>query len=266
MVVPLVLLTLVVPASSRTGPAPFDHTYAVWHDLVRQHVRWLPDEVQSRVDYAGFAADRTRLATALDAMSAVDAAAFAGWSREQQMALLVNAYNAFTVELVLTGGPDLTSIKELGSLLRSPWQKPFFTMFGARRDLDWIEHQQLRPRYQEPRLHAALNCASIGCPALRPDAFVATRLEAQLDDSMRRFLRDRTRNRVREGRLEVSMIFKWYAGDFERGDTGLHSVADLFARYADALSPDPGVQAALRRRELAVSYLPYDWSLNVIHR
>ncbi len=262
---PAALLMLAGPASGWHADVPFDHTYAVWNTLVRQHVRWLPDDVQTRVDYAGLATDRRRLTTALDAMSAVDMAEFERWTRPQRMAFLVNAYNAFTVQLVLTSWPGLASIKDLGSVIRSPWRQPFFTLLGARRHLDWIEHEQLRPLYHEPRLHAALNCASVGCPALRPEAFVATRLEAQLDDSMRLFLHDRTRNRVSDGRLEVSMIFKWYAADFERGDGGFRRVTDLFARYAEALSDDATVQAALRRSTLTVAHLPYDWSLNVVH-
>ena len=125
-------------------------------------------------------------------MSAVPPAEFERWSREQQMAFLVNAYNAFTVELILTRWPDLKSIKDLGSLLQSPWKKKFFVLLGEERHLDWIEHEQLRPRYQDPRVHAAVNCASIGCPALRPEAFVAPRLDAQFDDGMQRFMSDRT--------------------------------------------------------------------------
>ena len=260
----LLALTLALPAPARAQDAPFDHTHALWDALARQYVHWLPDGVQSRVDYRGLAKDRDRLKVALAAMSAVGTAAFDRWTRAQQMAFLVNAYNAFTVELILTGGPDLQSIKDLGSIVRSPWRKPFFMLLGARHHLDWIEHEQLRARYGEPRLHAALTCASISCPALRPEAFVATRLDAQLDDSMRRFLADRTRNRAVGDRLEVSMIFKWYADDFAQGHGGLRSVTDLFARYAAQLSDDPAVQAALKRGTVPVTYLPYDWSLNVL--
>ena len=86
--------------------------------------------VQTRVDYGGFAADRTRLTSALQAMWVVEAAAFDRWSRAQQIAFLVNAYNAFTVELILTGWPGLDSIKDLGSVVRSPWKQPFFTLLG----------------------------------------------------------------------------------------------------------------------------------------
>ncbi len=246
--------------------APFDHAYAAWDALLRQHVRWLPDNKQSRVDYAGFAADRAALKPVLDAMSAVPKAAFDGWSREQQVAFLVNAYNAFTVELILTKWPDLKSIKDLGSFVQSPWKKPFFTLLGQQHHLDWIEHEQLRPRYQDPRVHAAVNCASIGCPALRNEAFTAARLDAQFDDGMLRFMGDRTRNRVKGGRLEVSSIFKWFREDWEQGHRGFHKIEDLFAKYAAQLTDDAGEQAKLRERALPVNHLDYDWSLNALGR
>jgi Protein of unknown function, DUF547 len=266
----LIRLLIVVAFSlglSRAAIAqPFDHGFTTWHGLVQRHVRWLPGEVESRVDYAGFAADRGRLKTVLDAMSAVPAAEFERWSRAQQLAFLINAYNAFTVELVLTGWPTLTSIKDLGSFIRSPWKTRFFTLLGATRHLDWIEHEQLRPRYAEPRLHTAINCASIGCPALMPEAFVASRLDAQLDDSLRRFLADRTRNRVVAERLEVSAIFKWYRQDFERGHGGFRRLEDVFAKYADQLTGDAREREAIRAAALPITFLDYDWSLNAFGR
>ncbi len=246
--------------------APFDHGYAAWDALLKKHVRWLPDGKQSRVNYRGFAADRASLKAVLDTMSAVPRASFDGWSRPQQMAFLINAYNAFTVELILTKYPDLKSIKDLGSFVQSAWKKKFFTLLGDERHLDWIEHEQLRPRYAEPRVHAAVNCASIGCPALRDEAFTAARLEAQLDDSMRRFMADRTRNRVKGGQVEVSSIFKWFREDFEKGHDGFSQVEDVFAKYAELLSDVPAEQAALKAKSLRVSHLDYDWSLNDLGR
>jgi hypothetical protein len=260
----LVGLVLLVLLPTTSVAQPFDHAYADWDALLRRHVRWLPDGVQSRVDYAGFAADRATLGQALAAMSGVSQRQFDAWSRAQRLAFLINAYNAFTVELILTGWPHVASIKDLGSTLRSPWKRRFFTLLGARRHLDWIEHEQLRPLYGEPRLHTAINCASIGCPALRPEAFRSDGLDAQLDDSMRRFLSDRTRNRLAAGRLEVSAIFQWYRADFEQGHGGLRRLEDLFARYADALGNTEAERAALARGAVAVTYLPYDWSLNVV--
>jgi Protein of unknown function, DUF547 len=248
-----------VTAPAQTG---FDHGYAAWNALLKRHVRWLPDGKQSQVDYRGFAADRAALKQVLDALSGVSQASFDGWSKPQQMAFLINAYNAFTVELILTRYPDLKSIKDLGSLLQTPWKKKFFTLLGEQRHLDWVEHEQLRPRYQEPRIHAAVNCASIGCPALRDEAFTADRLEAQLEDGMRRFMADRTRNRAQGDRVEVSMIFRWFREDFEQGHRGWRRVEDVTAQYAELLTDDPALRDRLRRRDLRVAYLDYDWSLN----
>jgi hypothetical protein len=255
------LLLLCAPAW-----AQFDHGYAAWDGLLKKHVRWLPDNKQSRVDYDGFKSDRAALKKVLDAMSTVPQAEFERWSREQQMAFLVNAYNAFTVELILTRWPELKSIKDLGSLLQSPWKKKFFVLLGEERHLDWIEHEQLRPRYQDPRVHAAVNCASIGCPALRNEAFTAPKLQAQFDDGMQRFMSDRTRNRVAGGRLEVSMIFKWFREDWEQGWLGYRQLNDVFARYAVQLSDQPDEQRRLRERALSPGFLDYDWSLNAVGR
>ena len=239
-----------------------DTRYTAWDALLKKHVRWLPDGKQSRVNYRGFAADRAALKAVLDSFSAVPRASFDGWSRPQQMAFLINAYNALTVELILTKYPDLKSIKDLGSVVQSAWKKKFFTLLGEERHLDWVEHEQLRPRYSEPRVHAAVNCASIGCPALRDEAFTAAKLEAQLEDGMRRFMGDRTRNRVKGDKVEVSSIFKWFKEDFEKGHGGFKQVEDVFAKYADQLSDQPAEQAALKAKVLGLSHLDYDWSLN----
>ena len=226
----------------------------------------MPDGKQSRVDYAGFKADRAELKKVLDSLSAVSKAEFDAWPKPQQMSFLINAYNAFTVEFILTKYPDLKSIKDLGSFVSSPWKKKFFNLLGEERYLDWIEHEQLRPNYADPRVHTAVNCASIGCPALRNEAFTAAKLEAQLDDGMLRFMGDRTRNRVKDGHLEVSSIFKWFREDFEKGQHGFAKVEDVFAKYATQLTDDPADQARLKAKSLAVNFLDYDWSLNAVGR
>jgi Skp family chaperone for outer membrane proteins len=256
----LTLLTTFTHAQS------FDHQYANWDSMLKKHVKWLPDNKQSRVDYAGFTKDRADLKKVLDTLSAVPKAEFDGWSKEQRMAFLINAYNAFTVEVILTKWPDIKSIKELGLFNRGPWKNEFFTLLGAKRHLDWIEHEELRPKYGEPRVHGAVNCASIGCPALRPEAFTAAKLEAQLEDGMLRFMGDRTRNRVAGGKVQVSAIFKWFKEDFEKGQAGFARVEDVFARYAAQLSDKPDEQAALKAKTLPVDHLEYDWSLNALGR
>jgi Protein of unknown function, DUF547 len=260
------MLALLLALCGGAAQARFDHGHTAWDALLKKHVRWLPDQTQSRADYAGLQAERAALQQVLTTLSAVPQAEFDGWTKAQRMAFLINAYNAFTVELILTKYPDLKSIKDLGSFIQSPWKKKFFRLLGQERHLDWIEHEQLRPLYAEPRVHAAVNCASIGCPALRPEAFAAATLEAQLEDGMRRFMADRTRNRVRDGRLEVSAIFKWFREDFEKGHRGWHRVEDVFASHASQLSDDAQAQAALRARSLPVGHLDYDWSLNALGR
>lgn len=243
-----------------------DTRYTAWDALLKKHVRWLPDGVQSRVDYAGFAADRAALQQVLAQWSAVTPAQFQALPKPEQMAFLINAYNGFTVELILTRYPKLKSIKDLGSFIQSPWKKKFFKLLGEDRHLDWIEHEQLRPNYAEPRIHAAVNCASIGCPALRDEAFTAAKLDAQLEDGMKRFMSDRTRNRVANGQLEVSSIFKWFKEDFEKGHQGLNKLEDVFARYATQLTSNPAEQARLKDRSLRITYLDYDWALNDVGR
>ncbi len=257
------LLLFVAALANAQG---FDHGYLAWDSLVKKHVKWLPDNKQSRVDYAGFAKERAELKKVLDAMSAVPKAEFDGWTKDQRMAFLINAYNAFTVEVILTKYPDIKSIKELGSFNRGPWKNEFFTLLGEKHHLDWIEHEELRPKYGDPRVHAAVNCASIGCPALRNEAFTAARLDAQLEDGMMRFLGDRTRNRVAEGKLQVNAIFKWFKEDFEKGQKGFSSVEDVFAKYATQLSDKADEQAAAKAKSLPLVFLDYDWSLNAAGR
>jgi hypothetical protein len=244
----------------------FDHGYTAWTKLLAKHVKWLPDNKQSRVDYKGFAADRAALQKVLTEWSAVTPAAFAAFSQPEQMAFLINAYNGFTVELILTQFPGLKSIKDIGSVFSSPWKKEFFTLLGAKHHLDWIEHEQLRPKYADPRVHAAVNCASIGCPALRPEAFTAAKLDAQLDDGMQRFMADRTRNRFANGKLEVNMIFKWFREDFEKGHKGFNKIEDVMAHYANQLADSAADREKIKSKNVPITHLDYDWSLNLVGR
>ena len=146
--------------------------------------------------------------------------------------------------------------------MQSAWRKKFFKLLGEEQHLDWIEHEQLRPKYAEPRVHGAVNCASIGCPALRPEAFTATKLEAQLEDGMQRFMGDRTRNRYANGKAEISSIFKWFKEDFEKGHKGFRKIEDLLARYAEQLADTASEREKLKSTPVAIHHLDYDWSLN----
>ncbi|HOY34074.1 MAG TPA: DUF547 domain-containing protein [Piscinibacter sp.] len=244
----------------------FDHTHAAWTALLRKHVQPLRGGQASQVRYAGMAADRAALKAYLDSLSAVGESSFAAFGRAQQMAFLINAYNAFTVELILTRWPKLESIKDLGSLLQSPWKPKWVPLLGGKVSLDDIEHAMLRQRgrYDDPRVHFAVNCASIGCPALREEAFDAARLDAQLDEQALRFMSDRTRNRydAAAGRLQVSKIFDWFGEDFRLGHRGIASLPAFLARYAEVLADAPADRERIRSGQAGIGFLDYDWKLN----
>jgi len=264
-----VALLVLMAADAR---AQFDHTHAAWTALLRKHVRIAADGNSSRVDYKGFAADRAQLQAVLKTLSAVGADEYAQWTKPQQFAFLANAYNAFTVEKILTRYPNLKSIRDFGIVFGNPWKDRFFTLLGKPQHLDGIEHETMRAPgvFDEPRVHVAVNCASIGCPMLGREAFTAEKLDAQLEDLMRRFLSDRTRNRfnAQTKTLELSQLFDWYADDFKKGGKsflgyrGFTSLAELGARYAEQLADTEADRAALRAGSAPIRFIEYDWSLN----
>lgn len=256
---------LVLLLSASTALA-FDHSHAAWAALLQKHVVFVEEGNASRLRYAGMLAERKSLQTYLESLSAVTETEYRGWTKAQRLAYLINAYNAFTVELILSKYPDLASIKNLGSLFQSPWKRKFFRLLGNERSLDDIEHGLVRApgAFDEPRIHAALVCASIGCPMLRNEAYTAEQLEAQLEDGMRRFLSDRSRNRfdAAGGTLRVSRLFDWYGRDFEAGHAGFSSLAATFAKYAERLADTREARARIRSGDYRLVFLEYDWKLN----
>jgi len=242
-----------------------DHSHADWDGLLSKHVVLVSGGNASQVRYAEFARDRALLKGYLNSLSAVSGAQFGAWPRAQRMAFLINAYNAFTVELILAHHP-VGSIKDIGSdLFDNRWKRKFFRLLGQDSYLDRIEHEILRKpgSYDEPRVHFALNCASIGCPMLREEAYVAQRLDAQLEQQAVRFLSDRSRNRVNaQGRLEVSKIFDWFKEDWSSGYRGIASREAYFARYAGLLTDDAEHRKLVAGGRAPLTFLDYDWSLN----
>lgn len=244
----------------------FDHGHAAWSALLKKHVLPLQGGRASQVRYAAFAADRDALKAYLASLAAVSQPTFDAWPKPQQMAFLINAYNAATVELILTRYPKLESIKDLGSFLQSPWKPKIVALLGGTVSLDSIEHEMLRARgrYDDPRVHFAVNCASVGCPALREEAFTADKLEAQLDEQAARFMSDRSRNRwsPERQRLEVSKIFDWFGDDFRQGFKGITTANAFFAKHADRLADTPADRERIRSMQAPVAFLDYDWKLN----
>lgn len=249
----------------------FDHEHRAWTALLKKHVVLIDGGKASQVGYAGFQRDRPALKGYLDALSNVTQTEFDGWDKARQMAFLINAYNAHAVEKILTRYPDIRSIWDFGKLFGNPFKDRFFRLLGREAHLDWIEHEVLRKpgAYDEPRVHFAVNCASIGCPMLREEAYVGARLDAQLEEQARRFLSDRSRNRYRAGRLEVSRIFDWFKDDWTSGYRGLDGTAEpirsreqYFARYAALLADSADGREAIGAQRAPLHFLEYDWALN----
>ena len=240
----------------------------LWDQLLERHVTPVRGGQATTVNYRGFAQDKAQLRQYLKQLAAVGKVEFNQWPKAEQLAFLINAYNAWTVSLILSEYPGIDSIKDLGSLLRSPWKKAFIPLFGKTRSLDDIEHGLIRGsgRYNDPRIHFAVNCASVGCPALRAEAYIATRLEGQLEAQTALFLADRSRNYLDGPVLRVSSIFKWYREDFETGWRGISSLADFFIRYKDDLSLSDTDVRGISNGDIRMLYLNYDWRLNDSHR
>ena len=257
------------PWATIAQPA-FDHLHAAWDALVRKHVKLINEgpgrATASQVDYKGLAQERAALAAYLQSLSAVTPAQYAGWSRPQQYAFLANAYNAFTIEKVLTRHPNMKSIRDFGTVIGNPWKDRFFTLFGKQQHLDGIEHETMRAPgvFDDPRVHVAVNCASVGCPMLNNQALTPERIDAQLDELFMRFMADRSRNRYspQTKTVELSRIFDWYGKDFEKGHKAFSSINDVVAKYANQLADAPDDRAQLRSGRVPIRFLEYDWSLN----
>lgn len=240
-----------------------------WNALLNNHVVAINHGHSTEVDYTAIKAKRSELKAYLDSLSAVTQNEFDTWEKPKQLAFLINAYNAFTVELIVSNlatkeYPDLKSIKELGSFFSSPWSKEFVPLLDKTRSLDDIEHDLIRGsrKYNDPRIHFAVNCASIGCPALREEAYTAKKLEAQLHQQTVRFLSDTSRNKVQGNTLKLSSIFKWYKGDFNKGFEGANSLSQFLLLYVDALNLGPAQQQKLTSGDMKIDFLDYNWDLN----
>lgn len=228
----------------------FDHSHVRWNQILAQHV--VLNGAASTFRYANLKSHPADLDSYLATLSKVDKSTFNSWTKNQQMAFLINAYNAFTVKLIIENYP-VSSIKKIGGWFGSPWKKKFFKLFGEDYYLDRIEHEQLRPIYKDPRVHFAVNCASIGCPRLRPEAYRAEALDAQLNDQAQLFLSDTSRNYIESGKrtIYLSKIFDWFKEDFKP------SPREYVAPLLNKSNPQAGELNGFQ-----VKFLEYDWNLN----
>ena len=246
------ILGLAATSVLATG-GDFDHEHGAWTSILGRYVR------AGSVDYAGLArAGRSELSAYLHSLESVRREPFDSWTREQKLAFWINAYNAYTVELILDHYP-LESIRSIGLLPGAAFRARFIPLGelrGGTLALNDIEHEILRREFREPRIHFAIVCASKSCPVLRSEAYRANDLDRQLDDAARAFLRDASRNRFDPaGRtLYLSAIFDWFREDFE---ANARSLPEFVARYAD-----DATTAQIAAGGAKVEFLDYDWSLN----
>ncbi|WP_339667905.1 DUF547 domain-containing protein [Dasania marina] len=264
----LLLFSTLIISLNQTAFATNDMSqninHDVWDSLLKQHVQSQDGGKSTTVDYQAMMRDRQNLNGYLQSLATISEQQFEQWSKQQQLAFLINAYNAATVALILTAWPDIQSIKELGSWFNSPWSKEFVSLLGKTRSLDDIEHNLIRGdgRYNDPRIHFAVNCASIGCPALRAEAYDGDKLDQQLDQQTALFLSDRKRNYVDDKTIKLSSIFKWYRSDFEKGWKGFFRLEDFLQLHADEIGITASIAKKLTTSDADIDFIDYDWRLN----
>ena len=224
---------------------PVDHSE--WTALLQEHVT-----EEGWVNYTGFIKDSIRFNAYLDLLrsnhpNSID------WTESERLAYWINAYNAFTVALIIEHYPveGIKEIKRGIPFVNSVWDIKFIEIGGEIYDLNNIEHGIIRKEFEDPRIHMAVNCASFSCPPLLNEAFVADRLDAQLDQVTRAFLKDDKRNRISENEVALSKIFSWYRFDFKQGYDG---VLDFVNQHTEI---EVSEKAKIR-------YLDYNWSLNEV--
>ena len=253
--------TGVSPQSSRPASRParagFDHTHTAWTRVLKSHVR------SGQVNYAKLKKNHAELDAYLATLEAVTPTQLKSWSRDQRFAVWINGYNAYTVNLIVDNYP-VKSIQELGTMMTQVWKRPLVPLQhlvpdakGKKLSLDTIEHEILRPHFEDARVHVAVNCASESCPPLRNEAFVADKLDRQLDEQAKAWLANDALNRYDRTatRVQISKLFEWFERDFLRAEG---SVQAWLAKYA----PDEHAAWIKKAKNLKVEYLEYSWKLN----
>lgn len=208
--------------------------------LLKKHV-----DAQGNVDYKGFQKDITVLDNYLGFLDKANTSTFASDNAEK--AFWINVYNAYTIKIILSNYPlkSITDIKEDG---KTAWKIPFVKAGGKTYTLDFVEHEILRKKFKDPRIHVGVNCASGSCPKLANFAFTADNIDSELEKLMTDFVNDSGRNKLKKNSVQISEIFNWFKGDF----TANGSVIDYLNKYSKVKI----------NKKAKIKYLPYDWSLN----
>ena len=220
------------------------HQHTKWDKLTKKHVN-----DKGFVDYKGFIKDSTELNSYLKDLA--DNHPNDKWTSAQKKAYWLNAYNAFTIQLIIRNYP-VKSIKDLGGSIykiNTTWDIKFIHLGDETYDLNNIEHNILRKDWDDARVHATVNCASVSCPGLRKGAFTGDKVEEQMDEQMKSFVNDKTKNTITENKAEVSSLFKWFSGDFKNNAPSVIAYINKYSK----VKIKPGAE---------ITYKDYDWSLN----
>ncbi len=233
-----VLIILVILVSSisfaQKSNAP---SHGNWDELLKKYV-----SKEGNVNYKGIKSDAS-FKQYLKTLS--NSSPNKSWSVNERLSFWINAYNAFTIELIIKNYPT-KSIKNI----KDPWGQNFIKIGGKAMSLNTIEHEILRKKFNEPRIHFAIVCASESCPNLLNRAFLPSTLVKQLDSQAKNFINDPTKNKIGVNAMELSLIFKWFKGDF----TKKRSLTQFINKYWR--------NKAIISTKAKTSYLKYDWSLN----
>ena len=238
-----VIITSCSVKEYNSSSRPIEHI--IWDSLLHEHVA-----SDGLVDYKGFIRDSVRFDKYLTLLQN-NHPNKKYWSREERMAYWINAYNAFTVKMIVDHYPtkSIKDIKKGIPFVNTVWDIKFIKIEGAEYDLNNIEHGILRPKFKEPRVHFAVNCASYSCPPLRNEAYTATKLDAQLTDQAKIFLNDPRKNIIAKNQMQISKIFSWFKGDFLVKEKSIQSFINQFTDIEIS-------------NNAKISYLDYNWSLN----
>ena len=228
--------------------------HSVWERFLKLNVVASPASGINRVRYNSISPeDQKSLKSYLQALQAL---AISNYNRDEQKAYWINLYNAFTVDLIISRFP-VASIRDInispGLLARGPWGAKLLTIEGEKLSLDDIEHRILRPIWRDNRVHYALNCASLGCPNLQPQAYSADNCEALLEKGAREFINHPRGVSLQKGKLQVSSIYVWFQEDFG------HGAADLMEHWQEYA--EPALAGALEKYQGGLAH-DYDWRLN----
>ncbi|CAN5310010.1 DUF547 domain-containing protein [soil metagenome] len=239
-----IFISIAINSNFPSGKTITPPSHKDWNELLQKYV-----SDDGNVDYKGFIKDKERLIIYLSSLK-TNPPDKDLWSSEDQLSYWINAYNAFTVKLIVDNYP-LKSIQDLNSSPQSKntiWHKQFIKIGKQYLSLDEIEHNILRKDFKEPRIHFAINCASFSCPPLRNEAFVAERLEEQLHEMAVTFINDPKRNKLNIHKVKVSKIFDWFKEDFVQQS----SLIDYLNKYSKVK-----IDA-----NATINYMEYNWSLN----